>query len=77
VQAELIRLSWAENGYDIEKTDYFQCLHGEIKSDDLGPGEDVRGVENIEHHCIDYSGGKPFFVRGTYLMVMPASALSF
>jgi hypothetical protein len=70
LQACGISFSWAENRFNIEKTKYFQCLHGGLQGSDLGSGENISGIENLQHHCIDYNGGKPVFVRGTYLMVL-------
>jgi hypothetical protein len=64
-------MAWAENNrYNIERTEYFQCLHGALEGNDETTGENISGIENLQHHCIDYSRGKPHFVRGTYLMVM-------
>jgi hypothetical protein len=66
----IISLAWAENRYGIDHTEYFQCLHGELEGNDLKMGANISEIENLQHHCIDYSGGKPYFVRGTYLMVI-------
>ena len=59
----------AANRYNIDRTAYFRCLHGELKISDLEAGQSLSDIQNLEHHCIDYSNGQPVFVRGTYLMV--------
>jgi hypothetical protein len=71
LQVDLITYSWAENRYSIETTEYFQCLHGELKTNIfIQSDKNISEIENLQHHCIDFSRGKPVFVRGTYLMVI-------